>query len=438
MIRKVLFSLVLLSSLLYADTVLLSVNQLMEKYKKMTNAIDTEGLVQLLKENPNIKVIDIRLPKDIIKQGGKIKTNRLLNITRDKLEFMIADTLDSPNEKFVIHCYTGNMSLLAAQSLKNMGYKNVIWYKDSFKGWKDAGLEIRSPDFYPESMLYNKVKKVDEGVYTSIGELAPGTYENGGQNNNLGLIVGDTSALVWNAGSTYMLAKAFHEEIKQLTDKPVKYVVVENSQSHAIGGMNYWKEQGAKIIAHELSAKLIHKKANKQQARGLRKYQDKFLGTKPVPADITFKDVYNIDLGNRIVEARYFGPAHEHDDISLWMPKEKIWFAGDIGFYQRLLPIFEITDTKNWIKILEEDITKLAPKIVIPGHGDVTSMEQVHEYTTNYLKYLREKVEEVLDEDTGLNGAYDINMSQFEHFDAFDLIGKQNVSRLYKIMEFED
>jgi glyoxylase-like metal-dependent hydrolase (beta-lactamase superfamily II)/rhodanese-related sulfurtransferase len=438
MVKKILLSTVLAASLLQADTVVLTADQLMAKYEKNMNSIDTQGLVKLLKNEPNTKVIDVRIPKDVIKQGGKIKTNRLFSITRDKLEFMIGNILDKPTEKFVIHCYTGNISLLAAQSLKNMGYNNVIWYKDSFKGWKDTGLELRGPDFYPESMLYNKVKKVDEGVYTSIGEMAPGTYENGGQNNNLGLIVGDDAALVWNAGSTYMLAKAFHEEIKQLTDKPVKYVVVENSQSHAIGGMSYWKEQGATVIAHELSAELIHKKEQKQMARGLRKYQDKFLGTKAVPADITFKDTHKIDLGNRIVEARYFGPAHEHDDISLWMPKEKIWFAGDIGFYQRLLPIFEITDTRSWIKILEKDITALAPKTVIPGHGDVTSMDKVHEYTTEYLKYLRKKIEEVLDEDTGLNGAYEIDMSQFEHFDAFDLLGKQNVSRLYKTMEFED
>lgn len=438
MVKKILLSTVLAASLLQADSVILTADQLMAKYEKTTNAIDTKGLVELLKKEPNTKVIDVRIPKDVIKQGGKIKTNRLFSVTRDKLEFMIGEVLDKPTEKFVIHCYTGNISLLAANALKKMGYNNVIWYKDSFKGWKDAGLELRGPDFYPESMLYTKVKKVADGVYTSIGELSPGTYENGGQNNNLGLIIGDESALVWNAGSTYLLAKAFHEEIKKLTDKPVKYVVVENSQSHAIGGMSYWKEQGAKVIAQEISADLIPKKEAKQQARGVRKYQDKFLGTKTVPADITFKDIYKIDLGNRIVEARYFGPAHEHDDISLWMPKEKIWFAGDIGFYQRLLPIFEITDTQNWIKILEEDITALAPEIVVPGHGDVTNMEMVHEYTTVYLKYLREKITEVLDEDTGLNGAYDIDMSQFEHFDAFDLIGKQNVSRLYKIMEFED
>jgi hypothetical protein len=41
------------------------------------------------------------------------------------------------------------------------------------------------------------------------------------------------------------VAKAMHEQIKQVTKQRVKYVVLENSQGHAILGANYWKQQGA-------------------------------------------------------------------------------------------------------------------------------------------------------------------------------------------------
>ena len=437
MIKKIALSCVLCSTLLLANgDAPLTSNQLMQKVEKQITSIDTKGLVELLKKEPNTRIIDVRNIEDIIKQGGYIKSNRVSLTSRDKLEFMI-ENIVFPDEKFVVHCYTGNISLLATKALQEMGYKNVIWYKDSFKGWNDAKLETRSPDYYPTSMLYKPVEKVTDGVYASIGEMSPGTYYNGGHNNNLGFVIGDNSVAVWNAGTTYLLARSLHEEIKKITDKPIKYVVVENSQMHAVGGNNYWKEQGAKIVAHEISANLIPKKAARHDSRGTKVYKDKYLGTVPINADITFKDSYKMDLGGRIVEAKYFGHAHEHDDISLWLPKEKVLFAGDIGFYQRLLPIFKITDTLNWIKIIEEDLPKLNPTFVVPGHGPTTTMENINKDTLGYLKHLRGEIEAIMDDDGDMTDAYEIDMSAYEHMDTFELLGKQNVSRLWNQMEFE-
>lgn len=48
-----------------------------------------------------------------------------------------------------------------------------------------------------------------------------------------------------------------HEQIKKITSQSVKYVVLENSQGHAILGSNYWKEQGATLIAHTKAYKEI-------------------------------------------------------------------------------------------------------------------------------------------------------------------------------------
>jgi len=202
MVQKIILSLAVCGCLYGANDIkstIVSSDKLMEKYQKEVKAIDTKELQKLLKQNPNTKIIDVRLRSDIIKQGGHLKVNKMTNISRDKLEFMIEDTV-KPDETFVVHCYTGNISLLATKHLQDMGYKNVLWYKDSFKGWKDAGLETRTPDGYIESMLFRPIEKVAEGVYASIGELGPGTYENTGHNNNLGFIVGDDSVLVWNAG----------------------------------------------------------------------------------------------------------------------------------------------------------------------------------------------------------------------------------------------
>ena len=409
---------------------------LIKEAKQTVKSINTKALVEILKEKPNTLIIDVRTRGDILKQGGYIKANKVVNISRDKMEFLIDKEISNKDKTFIVHCYTGNISLLAAKQLQKMGYKNVIHYKDSYKGWSEAGLKTSSLDRYRESMLYRPIEKVGEGVYTSIGQTSPGSYENSGHNNNLGFVIGDESVLVWNASSSYLLAKAFHEEIKKITDKKVKYVVLENSQGHAMLGSNYWKEQGATIIAQEIAKKEIEQKGESIYKRYAKKQLDKILGTKVVLPDITFKDKYTIDLGNKIVEAVYFGYAHEHSDIGIWLPKEKIFFAGDLAFNQRLLPIFEITETDKWLEAWER-VESLNAKIVVPGHGDTTDMATVRKYTKDYLVYMREKILEIIDNDGGLNDAYEIDMSAYEHLDTFKELGKQNIARLFKQLEFE-
>lgn len=411
------------------------VKDLLQKAQSEINTINTKALIELLKKEPNTALIDVRTRDEINKDGGYIKTNNYTNISRDKLEFLIPEYAKK-DEKIIVSCYDGNRSSLAAKTLKDMGYKNVIWYKDSFRGWEKAGLKTSSLDKYPESLLYNKIEKIADGVYTSIGITAPYWYESTAHNNNLGFVIGKDSVLVWNAGASYLLAQSFHKEIKKITDKPVKYVVLENSQGHAILGSNYWKEQGATIVAQEIVKEEIEEKGQWVFNRLKKALRDKFDGTKLIMPDKFFKDNMKFDLGEKIVEAKYFGYAHEHSDISLWLPEEKIIFAGDLAFNNRLLPIFEITETQEWL-IAWEKFSALDAKIVVPGHGDTTDMATVTKYTKDYLVYLREKIEEILDEDGGLNDAYNIDMSEYKHLDTYKELGRQNIATLFKQMEFE-
>lgn len=418
-------------SLLNASTI----EDLVKKAKNEVNSVNTKELTKLLEKNPNLQIIDVRNKIDILKDGGYPKVNNYTNISRDKLEFLISQNAKK-DETFVVHCLDGNRSLLASKTLKEMGYNNVIWYKDSYKGWQKVGLKTSSLDKYVGSMLYNKIQEVSKGVYTSIGITAPYLYESSAHNNNLGFIVGKESVLVWNAGSSYLLAQALHQEIKKITNKPVKYVVLENSQAHAILGSNYWKEQGAKIVAHELVEAEIDRKGKRIFNRLKNILGDRFEGTKLVKPDIFFKDNMKFDLGEKIVEAKYFGYAHEHSDIMLWLEEGKIAFAGDLAFNNRLLPIFEITEIDKWLEAWEK-FAELNPKIVVPGHGEVTDLKTVTKYTKDYLVYLKDEIEKILDDDGELNDAYNIDMSAYKHLDTYKELGKQNIARVFKKMEFE-
>jgi len=109
---------------------------------------------------------------------------------------------------------------------------------------------VDSSDQALDSFLYSKPREVIPGVWSAIGATASPTYANSGH-NNLSFIVTEDGVLVVNAGDNYLLAKSMHEEIKKITSQPVRYVVLENAQGHAMLGSNYWKEQGAQIIAHK-------------------------------------------------------------------------------------------------------------------------------------------------------------------------------------------
>ena len=74
---------------------------------------------------------------------------------------------------------------------------------------------------------------------------------------------------------------------------------------------------------------------------------------------------------------------------------------------------------------------------IIPGHGGVTDLPTVTYYTKNYLSYMLEQVEKVLDEDEGLSGAYEIDQSAFRHWKTYRELSLRNAARIYKMLEFE-
>ncbi len=110
------------------------------------------------------------------------------------------------------------------------------------------------PDQYPQSVLYSKPVEIIPHVFAAIGATAPPTYENAGHNNNLSFIVTGDGVIVVNGGASWKLAEALHAEIRAVTDQPVKLVIDENGQGHAMLGNSYWAAQGVPILAHEEAA----------------------------------------------------------------------------------------------------------------------------------------------------------------------------------------
>lgn len=299
-----------------------------------------------------------------------------------------------------------------------------------------TGEALYNSDKAPDSMLYDLPREVAPGVWSAIGATAPRTYANSGHNNNLSFVITDAGVLVVNAGDNYLLAKALHEEIRKITDQPVKYVVLENGQGHAMLGSGYWQEQGVPVISHADAAREIKERSFALLEVMQQSLKEKAEGTEVVMPDETFSDKKVIELGDERIELLYLGPAHSPGDIVVWLPKRKLVISGDMAFHQRMLPLFEDTDPKAWIETWDA-FEALGAEVVIPGHGEPTDMATVRKYTRDYLVYLREKIGAVIENGGTLQDAYRIDQSPYMHLPTAEFLAKRNAGYVFQSMEFE-
>lgn len=292
-------------------------------------------------------------------------------------------------------------------------------------------------DMYPASLLYSKPVEVIPYIWSAIGATAPPGKANAGHNNNLSFIVTGDGVIVINGGGCALLAKALHDEIKTITDEPVKLVINENGQGHAMLGNTYWASLGVPILAHEEAAAEFEARGH-QILQSMQAYnEEQAEGTEVTPPTETFSDEKIIDMGRFHIEVKHLGPAHSPGDISVWLPEVGLVIAGDMAFHERMLPIFDDTDTAAWVETWETAFEPLGATYVIPGHGHPTNMAQVRRYTHDYLVYLRGKIRDHLDAGGSLDDAYYVDQSGYAHLDTFEQLATRNAGRVYVQMEFE-
>lgn len=399
--------------------------------------LDTQEFLDLIEEQADLVVMDVRLPEELATLGGSIDSGRRdVVLSRGWLEFRVGEVIHDFDTPIVVYCGINLRSPLAAETLQRMGYTQVWNYADGFFKWRDAGLPVRKTDQAVGTMLYSKPVEVMPGIYSAIGATAPATYENSGHNNNLSFIITTDGVVVVNASDNALLAESLHREIKTLTDQPVRYVILENGQGHAMLGTDYWQRQGAVVIAHEDAAHEIEERGEGILERMRIRNRDKAMGTELALPDETFQNDRVLELGGRRIEILHLGAAHSPGDIVVWLPKEELVIAGDMAFHQRLLPVFEDTDTAGWVETWPS-FEALGAKTVIPGHGGPTTISEVRRWTLDYLTYMRAEVGRILDDGGSLIDAYSIDQRAFRHLDTFDELAGLNADRIYRAMEFE-
>ena len=277
--------------------------------------------------------------------------------------------------------------------------------------------------------------KVAPDVYVVIGDLSGQTYENDGLNNNLGFVVSDAGVLVIGSGPSVRVARALHAAIQKISTQPVKWVVNGGTQNHYWHGNSYFESLGATILASKESEQVMREMGAQQLDANKNLLKEKAEGTVLAYPTELIADQRNLKLGKTTVQLLYVGPAHTPGDMAVWLPQQKILFAGDVVYTERMLAVIPIGNTKHWVLAFDK-LMALKPATIVPGHGRPTTVEAARRDTRDYLSFLLVEAKRILDGGGSLQDAVEkVDQSRFRSLHNFDLLALRNMNQVFQEVE---
>jgi cyclase len=200
------------------------------------------------------------------------------------------------------------------------------------------------------------------------------------------IVPGNSTALITNDGVLLVDDKfdvdhnGIMEQLKKVTDKAIKYVVNTHHHGDHTGGNAKMQDMNAVVVATE-------------EAR-----ENMVDGKQPGLPSIAIQHHAHIYLGGKNVELYHFGRAHTNGDLVVLFPADRTLAAGDMFTFGDATP--QLIDYagggsgKEWTKTLDSAL-ELDFDAVVPGHGLVTTKQEMAKFRDSTLK-LRNRVHEML------------------------------------------
>jgi cyclase len=224
-------------------------------------------------------------------------------------------------------------------------------------------------------------------------EIAPGVYVHlDFRGSNVGLIETDNGNILIDTPMIPSDNQRWLTYIRQVTGgKPTLYVInTDHHRGHVLGNQFY----DAPVIAHDLAWKNMRGYG----ANFCQRVVDSFKREPKVQAElsnleivrptITFDSKLDLEQGGRTIRLIHVG-GHTEATILIWLPEEKILFAGDTVWSDQH-PYMAQANSKQWLEALSY-IRKLHPAKIVPGHGPLTTIEST-EPLSEYIRYVRRQV----------------------------------------------
>ena len=275
------------------------------------------------------------------------------------------------------------------------------------------------------------------GIHALLGPTGARSYENHGLNANFGIIDTAEGVVLIDSGASQQGARLLEAEAARLTAKPVRWVINTGAQDHRWLGNGYFRSRGAEVIAHTLTAATQQRNAHAQLDSLRPVLKERLDGTEPVTANRLLEGAHTtLNLGGRQIEIHYFADAHFPGDVVVWLPGERILFAGDHVYVDRLLGILPQSNAETWLSAFEA-LKALGPERIVPGHGSVSSLAKAQAETGDYLAFIVNGVKPLAEDMVGVDAAVAQlgDAPRFARLANYEELHRGNVSRAYLRLE---
>jgi glyoxylase-like metal-dependent hydrolase (beta-lactamase superfamily II) len=257
---------------------------------------------------------------------------------------------------------------------------------------------------------------------------------------NTGIVIGDDCVLVADTQATPAMAADVVRRIREVTDKPIKYVVLTHYHAvRVLGAAGYKPEH---IIASQDTRDLIVERGEEDKASEIGRFPRLFQNVETVPPGLTwptmtFTGKMTLWLGKLEVQLIQLGRGHTKGDTVVWLPQERALLSGDLVEFDAT-PYAGDAYFQDWPKTLD-NIAALQPKALVPGRGAaLTTPEEVAKGlagTRSFVADVYQSVQEGVKAGRDLNTVYKDTYARlkpkYSQWVIFDHCMPFDVSRAY-------
>lgn len=257
---------------------------------------------------------------------------------------------------------------------------------------------------------------------------------------NTGIIVGDDCVLVADTQATPAMAADVVRRIREVTDKPIKYVVLTHYHAVRVLGAAAYKPEH--IIASQDTRDLIVERGEQDKASEIGRFPRLFQNVETVPPGMTwptmtFAGKMTLWLGKLEVQLIQLGRGHTKGDTVVWLPEERTLLSGDLVEFDAT-PYAGDAYFKDWPQTLD-NIAALEPKALVPGRGAaLTTPDEVAKGlagTRSFIADVYANVQKGVAQGKDLNAVYKDTYAamkpKYGHWVIFDHCMPFDVTRCY-------
>jgi glyoxylase-like metal-dependent hydrolase (beta-lactamase superfamily II) len=211
--------------------------------------------------------------------------------------------------------------------------------------------------------------RLSEHAYAFVADGDPTT----------GIVVGDAAVMVIDAQATPKAAQAVINNVRSVTDKPIKHVVLTSFHAvRTLGASAYGAEH---VICSEATRQTIIERGAHDYKSALQRFPRLFQGADLIPAltspTLVFGDRLSLWLGKLQVDILQIGRGHTAGDTVVWLPEERTLFSGDL-VQNAVAPDAGDAHYREWPATLQK-VRDLRPEALLPGRGGALLGEEAVE-----------------------------------------------------------